>query len=153
MLDFKDIQSTARTTIAAGAFFADQSVIADNGTALASIQNALGPAAEGETAAKGFVISVGMPTTGRFEQQGKGVALVYAKFWILVAINPDANDADTGAGIDLLEAVQNVVALLTAYTDDAGDHFELSKETFQLVDPGEGWFGYMLEVEKLVALS
>jgi hypothetical protein len=157
MLAFKDVQSTAKTTIEAFevdavTYFDGESVIADAGTSIAAIQSALGPANDGETAARGFVVIVAMPTGGAIIQQTAGVALVNASLVVWFLSNPDVNSASTGAQKDILEATQNGVAALLSYEDDSGDHFELTSVP-KLIESNEGWHGYEVEFNKQVALS
>lgn len=152
MLDFKDIQSTAVATIAARALFADQLVVANDGTKTKAIGNALGPSEDENAPAKGFAIVVNMPAGGEIERATKGVAIINADFTVWALSNPDVNNADGGAGIDLLEGVQEIVAALTDYSDDANDHFEMF-QTPQLIETTDGYLGYELSFRKTVALS
>jgi hypothetical protein len=157
MIDFKDIQTTARDTIkafvdtpggATEAYFANDLVEADTGTSKDTIENALNT--------RGVAVIVDLPISGGTFHRGVGVAETYVTLPVHVQVNQSQNTSSGGAGMNVLEVVQNVFAALLSYGDGDGesaDRFDTEEDALSLMANDAGLTAYVLWFRKLVPFS
>lgn len=145
MIQLKDIQATAKTTIENASFFSGKSVFADVGLSRNEIEAALNTT--------GFCVVIDLPLGGKTFQRTQGVNQTYVLLPISVRVNPETNASTNGSNVSALEAVQEVALSLLAYSEsDEADRFEIEDDAFDLTIDDAGILWYFLWFRKLVSL-
>jgi hypothetical protein len=139
VFNIKDIQGTARDTIAAAtldsvAYFEDADVIADVGLSADAIMQRL--------EARGFVVVVDIPLGVRTSQRAPSVTHGEVPFGVIVQVNPKINAEQLNRNV--LEIVDVVCSAMLAYGSDPTDRFEHDEEAVTLYVDDQGLLSYLI---------
>lgn len=156
LVPLKDVQDLTRDTISAFetddavpvAYFASDLVVADVGLSRSAIAEAL--------AARGFAVIVDPPIVGKLFNSAPGTRHCSVLLMVHVQVNPRINDSETGAGVDIAEALQNVFSALIRYSDDneiARFDFDDGEDLFHLVMDDASLIAYVVPIYKMVVFN
>lgn len=144
MIEFKDIQSTARDTISAAAYFAGETVVAETGISRNDIEAAL--------TGRGFSVVVDIPIKGDTTHRAPGTFQCSCLVPVTISINPETNPS--GAKKSGPKAVQELFSALLAYSpDDEHDRFTSDDDAFDMIIDDAGLFRFFLWFRKTANFS
>lgn len=150
MIDFADIQSTAKAALEAHAYFSDVSVLLDDGTIDPDIERALGEDGSG------VVVIVCLPYRATRVASGPGLGGLQVDVAIQIRMNPTQNEASAGAGKDMNELIRSAFEAILGWRPSSGPGkwvFEAAGTPLELAPAMQGEIAYDLNFEKLATFK
>ena len=143
MIKLEDLQEHARGLIAANAYFAGETVLAELGLSNDDREKAL--------QTRGICVSVLPLDEGRKSSQGAGAAVKSVSVICLLEIQPAVNASASGAQKEIYRAIRAVEASLLGYAPtNPTDRYSVNERAWDFSDHDSGLLAYLQNFTKLV---